>query len=184
MHYVTGLRKPAGPFPVPTASAPTPIAPLITIDALLAPRPHETLEQYALRLRVLHAQLSALLAAVERGARERREREPAPTPVISPRAGAPTRRALVALPPPTERVSSPEPVLLDRRSGVTDRRIGMPDLRDDPYDRRWGLPDRRASSRRPAWSGPRPAPDLESLFWAVQIVAWIIFAFVLLAITQ
>ena len=36
----------------------------------------------------------------------------------------------------------------DRRSGMDDRRIGLPDTRAEPVERRRGLSDRRATQRR------------------------------------
>jgi hypothetical protein len=38
----------------------------------------------------------------------------------------------------------------DRRSGIDDRRIGLPDTRHDPVERRRGVSDRRAAGRRPS----------------------------------
>ena len=36
----------------------------------------------------------------------------------------------------------------ERRSGRGDRRLGLPDLREEPVERRHGPSDRRASERR------------------------------------
>jgi hypothetical protein len=49
-------------------------------------------------------------------------------------------------------------VVFDRRSGLTDRRMGLPDDRPQPLERRRGPPDRRGGRDRRSGADRRTAP--------------------------
>jgi hypothetical protein len=128
---------------------------------------------------------------------------PAAPAAAAPAAAAPTvatPRALAPTVPPsaadlpvedrrlarTDRRSGP----LDRRLGLADRRRRLPDRRMDRVERRAGSPDRRTGPvdrrhgldrRRPRRGAPALRFDRVTLFWAIQVVAWVAVAVVVLA---
>jgi hypothetical protein len=167
--------EPAGPTPFPrwsarlqqVGSAPA----LPDADAqLLLPRAGETVSEYAARLRALHSQLATLLEAVERGMGEA---APAPA-AVAPRPGVrrPAVPAPRVIPPPGSARLIHEPPV-DRRLGLEDRRRDLPDSRTVRVERRAGLHDRRAVQHA-------PSVDVSTMFWIVNVAAWIVVTVVVL----
>lgn len=120
-------------------------------DPELLPRVDETPEQYLERLKSLHVRLTALIDAIE----NRR-------PALRPEVGGNDRR------------SAP---VAERRTGETDRRVGLPDPRPVSIDRRVPPPP-----PGPVDAPPRMRTDRgTALVWAVQVAIWIaVVAFALI----
>ena len=144
----------------------------------LMPLPGESVDAYVLRLRALRSELTALIAAAERGVQARpgsasatpvvtvaagragaEQPEPLPPPLPvpglggRPRADPPDHRVSVPL-RPARQASGPTASAARRE---TERRVGASDRRNDQRDQRRG-------------SGTAAARD--GTWWLLQIVAW------------
>lgn len=189
---------------LPTPASPTPAAPPADVSAVLMPAPGERRDEYLERMLGLRAQLDALIGAARRGLTAERARPELPAaerPRFEPAGpGRPPEAAVVpakapASWPAVDRRGTPS----DRRAGPVDRRLGLADRRRrrpdtrlvrserraDPADRRRGPVDRRhgGDRRRPSRSAGAASPlrfDAMTLFWVVQVVAWIAVAAIVL----
>ena len=133
----------------------------------LLPLLEESPAEYLARLKALHTRVGTLIDAIE-------SRKPAlGAPMVRPPRSAVDRRA-------AERVN--------RRDGLDDRRIGLPEARSLPLERRDGPRERRtmrAPERRETHierrRDPEPVPwkkpgfrlDTTAMMWALQIAAWV-----------
>lgn len=131
------------------------------LGAELLPLVGESPAEYLVRLKALHARVGTLIETIE-------SRRPAlGGPAERPTRAAADRRADEAA---------------DRREGLDERRIGLPEARPLPIERREGARERRVLpvDRRDEYIERRRDPrfrlDGTALMWALQIAAWIAVA--------
>jgi hypothetical protein len=138
----------------------------------LLPLADESPADYLARLKALHVRAGALIDAIE-------QRRPALGPIPAPHADPDLERPVRAS--GDRRVTE----TAERRTGVQERRLGMPDLRVVRIDRRLGKRDRRtpAFDRREGLErrrDPSPVPwegrlrlDRVTVMWILQVLAWV-----------
>jgi hypothetical protein len=139
--------------------------------AELLPYVDESPAEYLARLKALHARVGALIGAIEA------KRPALGAPMVRPPRSTLDRRA------PAEAA--------ERRDGLDDRRIGLPENRGLPLERRDGPRDRRTPLRvdrredhierrrepeNVPWQRTGFRLDTTAMMWALQIAAWVAVA--------